>query len=65
MPMQRSDTRAKLDEIETNLREAAGIQDELVRRILTAILLRQAEHYRKLEQLERPAGAPHVDTLHR
>jgi hypothetical protein len=49
----RTDTREKLEAIEGNLREAAGIQDDLVRKILTAILHRQAEHYRKLDHLER------------
>ena len=49
----RTDTREKLEAIEGNLREAAGIQDDLVRKILTAILQRQADHYRKLDHLER------------
>jgi hypothetical protein len=49
----RSDLREKLDAIEANLREAAGIQDEVVRRILIAMLQRQAEYFRKLEQLDR------------
>ena len=53
MTTTRSDARQKLDAIEANLREAAGVQDELVRKILTAMLQRQAEHFRKMEQLER------------
>ena len=52
----RSEIRTKLDEIEVNLREAAGVKDDLVRKILTAMLQRQADYFRKLERLER--GGP-------
>jgi hypothetical protein len=53
MTTKQTENRVKLDSIEANLREAAGVQDELVRKILTAMLQRQADHFRKLEQVER------------
>ena len=53
MTTKQTENRVKLESIETNLREAAGVRDELVRKILTAMLQRQAEHFRKLEQVQR------------
>jgi hypothetical protein len=43
----------RLSEIEDDLREAARIRDESTRKVLTSILKRQAEHYRKLVAIER------------
>ncbi len=60
MTTKQTENRVKLDSIEANLREAAGVRDELVRKILTAMLQRQAEHFRKLEQVARATRAQHV-----
>jgi hypothetical protein len=46
-----------LEQIESNLRDAARVEDQVVRKILTAILERQAIYFRHLLAIGR---APYV-----
>jgi hypothetical protein len=48
---------AVLEQIESNLRDASRVQDPVVRKILTAMLERQAVYFRHLVALGR---APYV-----
>ena len=48
-----AETQQMLDRIEMDLRDVAGVRDHLTRKILTAILQRQVEYYRKIAALDK------------
>ncbi len=55
--------RDRLASIEADLRSVAGLQDPLVRRILTGVLRRQADDCRHLVDAAAKPGAEEADRL--
>jgi hypothetical protein len=61
MPSAPPSVRATLDQIEANMRDVARVDDPLVRKILTAVLERQASYYRQLMALGSTPCGPDGD----